>query len=125
MIHEDVQGEFKMILLLTNNSNSSTETTPSLLSNNNEAQNAGAASLLSSDTDGGFDGFAGKDIFGTVDFSNMNETFFSASAAETTGSVAYNSAETAGSVAYTGGAETAGSVACGSESGGSSFSSVC
>ena len=116
-----------MILLLTNTNNSS-DSTPSLLSNNNnnEAQNAGATSLLSPDADGGFDGFDGKDIFGTVDFSNMNETFFTASAeTETAGSVAYNSAETAGSVAYTGGAETAGSVACGSSSGGSSFSSVC
>ena len=120
-----------MILLLSNNSNNSIETANSLLSNGNDAETSDAISLLSQENgDCGFDGFAGKDIFGTVDFSNMDSNLFTASAAsaETGGAAPINSAETAGSVAYTGGAETAGSVACGSGDGGcsgGSFSSVC
>lgn len=120
-----------MILLLSNNSNNSVETNNSLLSNVNAAQENGAISLLSQQNgDSGFDAFGGKDIFGSIDFSNMDNNLFTASAegAETTGSVAYNPAETTGSIACASGAETTGSVACGSSDSGSScssFSSVC
>lgn len=111
-------------VLSSNTPNSST----GLLSNNNDAETAGSLAYAEGETsllesnDGGFDAFGGKDLFGTPDFSNMNEASFSSE-----GSVAYT-AETAGSIACA--AETVGSVACasigGSDCGGgsSSFSSV-
>lgn len=120
--------------ILTSNSLSgllsSHDSESSLLSSGEESN----VSILSNlDANSGIDGFAGKDIFGTADLSNLNESFFaSAQDTDTAGSVAYNSADTAGSVAFNS-ADTAGSVACadgagascGSGEGGGSFSSFC
>lgn len=110
-------------------SNASTGLT-SFNNNDNESQpsNNYASSLMfenTSNPSGLIDAFSGKDIFGTVDFSNMDASFFaSASSAETVGSVAMNSAETVGSVAFAGesaGASVGASVGggdCGGFSGG-------
>lgn len=110
-------------------SNSDSES--SLLSNNH-SENVSLLSPLNNE-DAGMDAFGCKDMFGTPDFSNMNEASFAAlPQAETIGSVAFNSVETIGSVAFNS-AETAGSVAfAGASVGGGcdggcggSFSSFC
>lgn len=119
-------------LTLTNNSSSSllssnSDSETSLLSSNHEE----STSLLSSpNSDGCFDGFAGKDAFGTCDLSNGSAGFLTANASssEAAGSLACNSSEAAGSLAF-GSSEAAGSVACSSgdsgSCGGGSFSSMC
>lgn len=127
--------EFGTLSLATSNSTAgllSTQESNSeagLLSNIN---NSSECSILTvTGNNGGIDAFAGKDIFGTPDFSNMDESFFAnAGEAETAGSVAYGNTETAGSIAC--GAETAGSVAsasvggdCGSACSDGGFSSMC
>lgn len=103
------------------------------MSSNNDMDDTNSAndyadSLLfngNSNPSGLIDAFSGKDIFGTIDFSNMDTSFFAnASSAETVGSVAMNSAETVGSVAFAGesaGASVSASVGgdCGGFSGGS------
>ncbi len=119
--------------ILSNNSGllsySASESETSLLSNNGAENNTNI--LTATNSDYGFDAFGGKDIFGSIDFSNMNENLFAdASQAETAGSIAFNSIETVGSIACTS-VETAGSVACSSTGfdsgscGGDAFSSVC
>lgn len=99
-------------LLLNDNSRNTSNSATSLLSNN--IQFASASSLLSTNNyNSGFDAFGGKDIFGSINFSNLNESFFT-SAVETAGSIANNSTETIGSIASA--TETAGSVAFGGDS---------
>lgn len=129
---------FTAFTLSANNSSTSllsnSDSESSLLSNNNSGNDLSVLSILNDDSNSGFDAFGGKDIFGTIDLSNLNESFFACAAqTETIGSVAYDSAETIGSVAFNS-AETAGSVAsvdagagaaCGSSEGSSSFSSFC
>ena len=104
--------------LSLNNLNSSNESYSSLLSDNNSEasglvfssnQSIGEESCAS-------DAFAGKDMFGSPDFTNFNTSFFACESAETAGSIAC-AAETAGSVACSFGSD------CGSSC--SSFSSVC
>lgn len=123
-------------IILTNTSSagllSSPESESGLLSNNYNSGDMGGLFSMINDN-GGFDAFGGKDFFGSLDLSSLNESFFaSIQQAETAGSVAYNTAETVGSVAFNT-AETVGSVACagadagsscGSDGGGS-FSSFC
>lgn len=108
------------------------ENETTLLSNDAHVE----TSILSNvNEDGGMDAFGGKDIFGTIDLSNMDESLFANAGTEAAGSIAMG-AEAAGSIAMgteaagsiaMGGAEAAGSVACGSDSGsgGGSFSSFC
>lgn len=109
--------------LLTNSDSES-----SILSSDNLT----STSILSDTNEGCcMDAFSGKDMFGTVDLDNMNESLF-ANNTEAAGSIAMDGAEAAGSIAM-GGVETAGSVAMGgSEAAGSvacdsggGFSSVC
>lgn len=129
---------FTAFTLSTNNPStgllSNSDSDSDLLSNNNDTENASILSILNDDDNAGFDAFGGKDIFGTVDLSNLDENFFanddtqaeSASiaydSAETIGSVAFNSAETAGSMACAGADAGA---SCGASDGGGSFSSFC
>lgn len=129
---------FTAFTLSTNNSSTSLlsnfDSDADFLSNNNTESTNSLLSILNDDENAGFDAFGGKDIFGTIDLSNMNESFFAcATQTETVGSVACDSAETIGSVAFNS-AETAGSVACvdagagaacGSSEGSGSFSSFC
>lgn len=107
--------------LLSSNDSEST----GLLSNGNDA--AGSLSMLTATGDY-VDAFAGKDMMGTPDFSNMDPSIASSGQTETIGSMANAGTETIGSMACAG-AETVGSVACGGSDsgscGGGSFSSVC
>ncbi len=117
--------DFTTFMFSANNSSagllSNPESETSLLSNGGiETIN----SILSTvnNNNGGFDFFGGHDIFGSPDFSNLNDgTFFAcASQTETVGSIAFGSTETVGSVA------SAGMGGCSiGDGGGGSFSSVC
>lgn len=112
-------------------SNSSTESIGLLGNANNDVETSGSLACLF-DAEGS-DSFGGKDIFGTVDCSNMNESFFAnaSSDVETSGSLAcVGSGIDFGGVSCGGG--DFGGAACasvGGDSGGScgggSFSSVC
>lgn len=110
-------------LLMSSNTENDSE---SLLSNNYNYAESVFSGLYSNDS---IDAFGGKDMFGTVDVSNLNESFFVCEAnsdTETMGSVAYNSAETAGSIAFAGAGACVGAGAdSGSCGGGGSFASVC
>lgn len=127
-------NDFNFMFLTNNVSNSffsnADSESGSLLNNTYD----NISSLLTATAeDCGMDAFVGKDMFGSADISNLNESFFTSSPQnETMGDVAYNSAETAGSVAYAGGSDPGACVgACASASadagscGGGSFSSVC
>lgn len=123
---------FNFILSNNNSANgylTASETEESSLLTESNIQNS--SNILTASTasnEACIDAFGGKDIFGTCDVSNMNETVFANASVETAGSIASNSVETMGSVAC-GAAETAGSVAYGSSDSGSSgsagFSSFC
>lgn len=114
------------LLTLSSNNNSASGllSTPEsssvgLLSNPNEAETIGSLSMLSNHG-AGVDAFAGKDMLGTPDFSNMDQNLASAPQTETVGSLACADFGSL-SAAFSGaGAEAS----CGS-SGGGSFSSVC
>lgn len=119
-------------ILLGNSSGSlyanNTDSDSSLLST--DIDNSGSILTATSNYNQGdcMDAFGGKDMFGTIDLSNMDTNLFAnADTSEAAGSLA--SAETIGSVAY-GTAEAAGSVACSDgggfdSGGGGGFSSMC
>lgn len=124
-----------MTAFLTLSSNNSGSTTSllsnsesgsvGLLSNPNEAETIGSLSML---TNSGtyVDAFAGKDMLGTPDFSNMDQSIAYASQTETVGSLAcadFGSLSAGFSGADAGASASAGA-SCGS-CGGGSFSSVC
>lgn len=116
-------SEFSFILTTGSQSSGLLSNISSDNSSNNEVE--ATTSLLSApNNDGAVDAFGGKDMFGTPDLSNANESFFAnaSNEAETAGSVAC-ATETVGSVACAS-TETAGSVACasvGGDSGAGSF----
>lgn len=118
-----------MILLLSNNSGNSIETAGSLLSQQS-AETIGSMAFFNNacETFGGFDSFGNKDIFGTIDYSNINNFTANASDAETIGSMAFAGVETIGSVASSGfeGSSFSASGFSGSScGGGGGFSSFC
>ncbi len=118
-----------MILLLSNNSGNSIETAGSLLSEYN-AETIGSMALFTNTNEnfGGLDSFGDKDLFGTVDYSNMYNFTADASGAETIGSIAFTGAETIGSVAssgFEGSSFSASGFSGGSCGGGGGFSSFC
>jgi len=125
---------FTFGFLATNpSSNSSVETAGSLAYGNHDVETAGSLACL--DNGGGFDSFGSKDLFGNVDFSNMDNSFFAnASSVETAGSLAcadfgasagfdFGGASSGGD--FGGGACASVGADCGSSCGGGSFSSVC
>lgn len=106
---------------------SSVETAGTIANANQEAETAGAlASLFSAD---GGDSFGTKDIFGTIDYSNMNNNFFANASqeAETAGTIAclnFGSFDLGG--ASVGGGDIGGACASvGADCAGGSFMSVC
>ena len=118
-----------MILLLSNNSGNSIETAGSLLSEYN-AETIGSMAFFADANEnfGGLDSFGDKDLFGTIDYSNMNNFTAYASDTETIGSIAFSGAETIGSVASSGfesSSFSAGGFSGGSCGGGGGFSSFC
>lgn len=139
-------------LILTSNGSSNDFFNAENASDSSFGSDSMINSILTSSTlneNGGFDAFSGKDIFGTPDFSNIDNNLFNtisseaetigsiaaASSVETIGSIACVSAETIGSISDGGFSDAGAASSCASASiggdcggcggGGGSFSSVC
>lgn len=115
--------DFAFRFAANNSSNTGIETAGSLANNGQQAETVGSLAFVS-DNCGGFDSFGTKDVFGSIDFSNMNS--IPASAFEGASSNGVSSPISSG-FDFGGCASSAPSVGadCGSSSGGGSFSSIC